>query len=603
MSYQYKNFSDLDFDNIKESLKQYISRHPEFKDYNFEGSALNILLNLLAYNTQYNAFYLNMMSSERFLGTAQRRENVVAVAKNVGYVPYSSSGATAQLVVEAEAVDGFLGQEIKIPVYTMFSASTDSDTFTFYTDQVYSLKRIQYENKFRATVNVFEGKKFTFPYLLGDGVSSLVIPNKNVQNDKIEVFVKTGSVTEQFFPAHEIANMNENSRVYFVEEVLGEKTKIYFGDGIIGKKVEAGSEVTVTYFTSKGSSANNATKWTFSDAIANVNGSMSILTPTVKAANGSEIESIDSVRRNAPWFYESQNRAVTAQDFKTILTTKIIKDVHTISCWGGEDEVPMKLGYVFLSWVTNAEIQNETDNSSIFRSPQEKQFIERELRNRFSTVTIFPQVVDPQPIYIRIQSNVVYGVTKIVQEQTLIETIRDAVRADYENNYSKFQTTLRYSRLSTAIDAASPVIKSNDLKVSFYQEEGSITKLMNSGLSIGLPVAVWSLSSSMFTYTLNGVARNNVFFTDSFAPENKINLCFTNSEGVQEVLLGNVASIDRSTGEVTFNPLFDFTGISGIDDTRKLKIYASSQNKDIEFKKNMIPLMRTSDIVVNITAN
>lgn len=631
MSYEYKNFSELDFESIKTSLKQYLSTQEAFVGFDFEGTAINAIVNLLAYNTQYNGFYLNMHASERFLSTAQRRENVVAIAKNLGYTPHSPKGGVTTLdLVMTPSLTENAPAAITVPKYTVFKCSTDDETFTLYTEESYtfSLQNITPTNppgqpavfRYVGTVGVFEGKKFTQNFIISLDQNGVVLSNKDVQTDKLLVVVTDGSTSSEWTQVSDISQLTKDSNVFFIEEVVGQKTRIYFGDNVIGKRPNNGSSVSITYFTTKGSLANGAADISVSDSIPGTSEIIISNSTTAKVQSGVDIESIDSIRANAPLLFASQNRAVTTNDFKTLIQSKILPGVHSISCWGGEEDVwsyidvqstpyaqqyvgQPKLGYVFIS------ILDEPNDPTPFTSLETKTYVQNTLRQKYGVVTIFPEVVDPKITFLSISTVVRFDSTKNINQLDLKQKIQEAIVADQVANYSAFQTTLRYSKLSTAIDSASPYIISNSLDVSVYTEVKSVQELQSQGgVSIGIPIAVWSLESSEFDWTASIPGMPSpvkVFLTDSLIPGNSVALRYRSGNNVITVPgKGSVATIDRTTGTLTFNQTMTFSDIDpdSITIDNPLEFYAKSSEKDVSFVRNIAPILRLSDIQVELTA-
>ena len=619
MSYQYKNFSELDFEQIKASLKSYLKDQSEFVGFDFEGTAINAIVNLLAYNTQYNAFYMNMHASERFLSTAQRRENVVALAKNLGYTPHSSNGAVGTLNIEVFTDVAFASGTLTVPKHTLFKASTEDQTFTLYASDSQVL---QYDRTttnparkvFKGNVKVFEGKKFTHNFSITASDNGVVLPNKNVQIDKLVVNVTTGSVTEEWMLAGTFSQLLPSSKVYFLEEVVGQKTRVSFGDDIIGKKPPVGSTVTVTYFTSKGSEGNGASDFSVADVIP---GSIScvILNPKDALTGGVDVESMESIRTNAPLAFETQGRAVTAQDFKNIVY-KLIPSAHTVSVWGGEDEIgAQRLGYVFLTWVTEEELNTLSQGVVIARNPSEKLYVQNELRTKYATVTIFPEVKDPQFVFMKLICQVFYDSTKNISDTAIRTAVSNSVKEYYTENVSQFQTTMRYSKLSTAIDNSSPYITSNDLTVKVYQEKIS-TADASTGIVIGVPVKTSTLSSSFFGYTLNGTTRPFSYFSDkivssSTAQTNEVYLWYKDDVAGDNYWTDQsgfpirVGTINRDTGTLVFSDVlaFDITKATGISASSPLIVSAEPRYKDIDFGRNLLAVLRESDISIQVTAD
>jgi hypothetical protein len=615
--YQYKNFSELDFEEIKDSLKQYLSTQEAFVGFDFEGTAINTLLNVLAYNTQYNAFYLNMHASERFLATAQRRENVVALAKNLGYTPYSSKGSVAVLGLRATPKSWFTENKMTIPKHTMIKGANEDTNMTFYTMEAFDL--VQESNQdssitYFGLVGVFEGKKFTQTFTMTEAETGVVLPNKDVQTDRLEVLITSGSTVEIWNSSSTFMNLDSQSQVYFTEEVIGQKTRIFFGDNIIGKRPANGSTITVTYFTSSGTAGNNASSFTFADAISSAD-VVTVTNPDAKSYGAVDIESIESIRANAPLEFESQGRAVTANDFKTLLY-KLVPSAHTVAVWGGEEELNApRLGYVFLTWVTKEELDRLSQGVIVTRTPLEKTYVQNALRTKYSTVTIFPEVTDPQFIFLRINCVVYYDSTKTATTDPILAATKANIKKYYTDNISKFQTTLRYSKLSTAIDSASPLyVNSNDLSIQIYQEKVSASDAIG-GIVFGIPVKQYSVISTTFTYSNNGVTRNDAYFSDRIvssisAQSNELYLWYKDN-GIDYVwtdLEGDpikVGTIDRNSGVVTFSDFstFDISQAQGISANNRLVVSAEPTYRDIDFGKNLLAVLRETDIKIQVLAD
>lgn len=620
MSYQYKNFSELDLERIKDSLKEYLSGQEAFAGFDFKGTAINALINLLAYNTQYNAFYLNMHASERFLSTAQRRENVVSLAKNLGYTPHGAFGAFGVVNVEISTASTYPGNKLTVPKHTLFKASTEDETFTLYTKDSQDLEfnRLDESNPssvrrvFSGNLDVFEGKKFIHTFTLGVGDTGVTLPNKNVQTDKLVVNVTTGSLTEEWSLSKTFLELDSSSKVYFVDEVVGQKSRIYFGDDVISKKPPVGSSVSVTYFTTKGTEANGASDFSFADSIPN-GVSYKILNPKDSLTGGSDAESMEAIRTNAPLSFESQNRAVTAQDFKNILH-RLIPSAHTVSVWGGEEEVnEQRLGYVFLSWVTEEELSILSSGVVISRSPTEKSYVQNELRTKYATVTIFPEVKDPQFVFLKVKSKVYYDSTKSITYNELLNLVTTNVKRYYSENISKFQTTLRYSKLSTWIDNSSQYITSNDLTVEVYQEKSSVADA-SGGIVIGVPIKPNTLNSSYFEYTINNTTRPYAYFsdkvtTDVVSQSNEVYLWYREDGSDNPWKDGDnpikVGTIDRETGILVFEDpvVFDITNAVGISASNRLVVSAEPKFKDIDFGRNLLAVLRDADINIQVIAD
>lgn len=451
--------TELDFDNIKSNLKTYLSGQDKFKDYDFEGSGLSVLLDVLAYNTHYNALYTNLAVNESFLDSANKRSSVVSRAKEIGYIPHSATAAQAMvnIVVSSTAT---LPSILVLPAYSSFTTTVNGQSFNFYNLETISTELSGSTYTF-SNVTIKEGTPLNFKYIAGDGVQ-YIIPNQNVDLSTLSVRVQdnsSSSVFETFVRNEEILNLDGSSKVYFVKEIEGQLYELEFGNDVVGKALSNGNVVTLNYMTTNKGDANGAKNFSYQGSTL-LGGIVSVTTLT-PAFGGVDIEDIDSIRYNAPRSYSAQNRAVTAVDYKTLLY-RLLPEAESINVWGGEDNVPPEYGRVFLS------IKPRT--TDVLTSAQ-KTFIKNGILKQNNVVSITPVIVDPDYINVQVDVTVYYN-PKLTNKSSIemVDIITQTIRDYNTSNLNSFTGILKFSKLTALIDAAEPSITSNITTILLRRE-------------------------------------------------------------------------------------------------------------------------------------
>ena len=338
----------LDFDTIRANLRNYMASKAEFADYDFTDSALGTLLDLLAYNTYYNAFYANMASNEGFLDTAQLYDSVVSHAKALGYMPKSARGASANVqLIFTNSTANSTFRSIVVPKNTTFTTAVNGTSYKFVTPQTYTISA-NGSGGFADYVRITEGEPLTHRYVFNrTSNTSFVLPNDNVDTTSIAVQVTSAGNTQNYVLADDVMTSNSSSQIFFVEADIGKKYKVSFGDGVLGKLPATGAIVSVAYRVCNGAIPNGANTFTLvNTTIAGQTGVA--IVPIGRASGGAIIEDIESVRFNAPRLYETQNRSVTAEDYERILI-RDNPDIQAVSVWGGEENDPPIYGKVFVA--------------------------------------------------------------------------------------------------------------------------------------------------------------------------------------------------------------------------------------------------------------
>ena len=467
--------TELDFDTIKTNLKNFFADQTEFTDYDFSGSGLSILLDVLAYNTHYMAYYLNMVANEMYLDSATQRDSVVSLAKQLGYTPRSKTSATATVnlsMVEASGVDTDF---VKIPAYTQFNVTSQGKSYTFYTLEdktiVWSGSASGTERTFSASnLSVTQGsklsKEFTFT---GNKNQRYILDNPGIDTSTLSVKVRASAGVNSFdtFTKYDgLLALNSSSAYYFVDEVEGQGYEISFGDGNV---------IMIDYLTSDGNDANGLTGLTLSSASQawgeDSNGSSTNITVTVTTATassgGGDSETIDSIKYLAPQSYQHQNRAVTVEDYKAILSAKY-SNIASLRVWGGETpEGKGDIGTVFICIkpITGEQLSDvEKENVKTILDP-------------YKVIGIKLDLKDYTVVGLKIDSSVKYNPSLTTEKgETIKLKVIDAIKNYNTNRLGRFDGVFRYSQLVGDIDDADKSILSNSVEISLIKPSKTIEK-------------------------------------------------------------------------------------------------------------------------------
>ena len=439
--------TELDFDQVKTNLKTFLKQQTKFQDYDFEGAGLNILLDILAYNTHYNAYYLNMVANESFLDTAILRDSVVSHAKMLNYVPfsYTSPRAVINLTIDSGTTTP---EEVTIPKgYTFESGLIDGSAYTFTTQQQYTATKSG-TSFFFENVDIYEGQLNTFNYTyteIDNPKGIFIINDTNIDTDSISVTVQpniSNTASSIYSKVDDILDITSESEVFFLQEGRNGNYEVYFGDGVVGKKLQDGAIVSIQYLITKGDIANGADAFIGTQNI----GVYSTFTITVVdvAAGGAINESVDSIKFSAAAQYATQNRLVTVKDYESYIKSKY-PSVDSLSVWGGEDNIPKVFGKVYIAL---------KPKTNYFISETEKQRIIDEIINPKAIVSVQAEIRDPQFLYILLENSVQYNAKKTaLDEQTIKNNIKQAIVLYKTTNLDKFNSTFIQSKLQEIIDA------------------------------------------------------------------------------------------------------------------------------------------------------
>ena len=573
------NFSNLDFDEVKTSLKDYLRSNSNFTDYDFEGSNLSSILDVLAYNTYITSYNANMVSNEVFIDSATLRENVVALARNIGYNPRSRTAATASISFFVDltgvtpapatltlskgpvaATSGSIGansymfsilEDITVPVSTD-SAGNASANF----------------NNIKVSEGTLVTNAFTFTSVNPN--QKFILQNTGIDTSLMTVTVKSNvfeTTGAKYSAQDSLFDITKDSKVYFLQEVEDERYELFFGDNIFGKKLEEGNYITTEYIVCDGAGANGISNFTFAGKLSYIRNSqsysvatgVSLLTTDLKSSGGETIESVESIKRFAPRIYSSQNRAVSASDYETLIPNKIYTETESISVFGGEEMIPPQYGKVFIS------IKPRTGD---FLPNLIKENIKTKLK-KYAVAGIIPEILDLKYLYIEVDSKIYYNsnlapsgeyVSTLVQEN--VETYSDSTELN------RYGARFKYSKFLKVIDESDASITSN---ITTLQMRRDMRAVLNSfaeyQIGFGNEFYIKSMSGyniKSTSFRISGISQD-IYLSDipnSNREEGSIfffTLPSPNSTS-PTIVRRNVGKINYKSGIITLNPVNIISG-------------------------------------------
>ena len=584
---------ELSFEGIKTNFKRYLQAQDQFRDYNFDGAGMSVLLDLLAYNTYYNSFYLNMVASEAFLTTAQKRNSVINLASSLNYVPRSTTSASITgtlLLTVANAPTS-----VTIPEFTEFTGSIDGVAYKFL--NVNSKTIFSSAGVFSDSITLKEGTLITTRYTVvsADADQRFLIPNSRIDTTTLNVTVLNSAVdstTRTFTPSENLVELDATSLVYFIQETEDGLYELKFGDDIFGTALDNGNILVIRYLVSNGALANDINALTYSDTITNV--TAATFTADDPATGGSARETVAQIKFNAPKSYEAQNRAVTAEDYKALLLSQATVD--SVVVWGGEDNDPPTYGKVFIAIKpTTGSVLTATEKLNLISS----------VINPKKILTVQTEIVDPEYIYIKIEVTIKYDAKKTsLSSDTISNLVSDTIKAYNDSDIDKFGTYFRYSKLSRLIDVSERSILSNVL-IAEMQKEIDVQLGVGTRYEINFSNAIDDATDGRPTTQSFGVGNkitSNEFtlggFSNCFLEDNNGLIRIYRVLGIENVAVSvNAGSINYVTGKII---LTNFAPTAFADGGTTLKITASPQDKDILPLRNQIISIRDADITVTM---
>lgn len=576
----YTQLANLDFADIKASLVDYLRANSDFTDYDFEGSTLSTMLDVLAYNTYYTAFNTNMVINEMFLDSASLRDNVVSLAKQIGYRPRSTTAPLAKLDFSINySGQGTIPATCVLKRGTGFTTAFDDAIYQFVVVDDHEAPLNGNTANF-GTVDVYQGtlikQSFTINTALKKQKFVLNNPGLDASTIKIRVYENESSTSyETYDVADNILDLDSTSKVFFVEESLDEQYELFFGDGVYGKKLQHNNFVEVTYVVTDGEDANGAKTFSFSGILTSKTGTPFSFTPTVTtvsaAQGGAEIESVSSIKYSAPKTFAAQDRAVTSDDYASIVR-KVFPATADIITFGGEQDEPPEFGKVKIA------IKPKVGTAL---SSFTKQDIVKKLKD-YTIASVTPEIIDPSILYIELNSTVSYKSSKTTETKAEISKKVTTAVDEYtaSSQTEKFNGRFRHSRYAAVIDGADPSISSNitnvtlrkdfypTLNSTFYYELCFLNEFKDS-CDDSVMKSTGFVVSEYPTFT--------VYLEDDTA--GKIDLYRLNSlTGEKVYVQKEVGEIDYQKGEIK---LYNLTIISGSFSDNKIEIRVEPASKDV----------------------
>jgi hypothetical protein len=589
------NFTNLDFDQIKVSLRDYLKANSNFTDYDFDGSNLSAILELLAYNTYINSYNANMLSNEVFIDSATLRENIVALARNIGYIPRSAKSSKATVSFFIDTTDINLGlKPLTMTLKKGLAFTSDNffgDNYAFSIPHDITVPVINNTASFDE-IDIYEGSYLTstFTYDINNDNQRFILDNANIDINLINVLVrdtKDSSVTRKFKVVDNLFGVTGESRVCFIQEIEDQRYELIFGDGIFGKKLEKGNYIEVSYNVTNGERGNGISNFNYNGRIVDNNGNIitsgfSIIQTLSPTQGGSEIESVASIRKYAPRIYSAQNRAVTAADYEAIIP-KIYKDTESVSTFGGEDLNPPQYGKVFI--VIKPKSGNYLANSI-------KENIKNQLK-KYNVAGIVTEIIDLKYIYVEVYSTVNYN-SNFAQSSEYVSSLvhENVTKYAKSSELNKYGAKFKYSKFLKIIDESHESITSNITKVEMRRDlRAAIDKFAEYEICYGNQIHIkdcdgFNIRSSGFK--VSGIV-DTVYLADLPNANKKKGTIFLfkiNSSKGYSIVRKSVGSIDYIKGEIKIKPI-KITSTSKFKGDNVIEISTIPESDDVIGKQDL----------------
>ena len=571
----FTKFTNLDFDQIKTSIKDYLRANSTFTDFDFEGSNFSVLIDTLAYNTYITAFNSNMVVNESFLDSATVRENVVSLARNIGYVPRSRTAAKAQVSFNISAA-------ANTPIITLRAGlvcvgSVDNTSYTFSIPDNISSNVVDGIASFN-DIEIYQGTFLTKQFVVDGSLDQrFILNNSFIDTSTISVYVKginDSGLGVEYSSVDNILNIDSSSRIYLLQEVQDEKYELLFGDGLIGQKLENNAVITVNYIVTDGEDGNGASSFSFAGSISpnSETGSVSVIT-NQSSQNGSEIESIDSIRYFAPRIYSSQYRAVTSRDYEAIIK-KIYPDTESVVVIGGEELDPPEYGTVSIS----IKPKNGT-----FVSDFNKQQIINKLK-QYSISGINQKIIDLKILYVEIDSSIYYNYAQVSAVESLkTKVINSLTEYSKSVDLNSFGGRFKYSKVLQIIDNTDIAITSNITKIKIRRDlKAMVNQFAQYELCFGNKFHInsggFNIKSTGFKISSDS---DTVYLTDVPNSDGKtgiISIVKPLSDGTTRIVTKSAGTVDYVKGEIKLGTI---NIISTSKENNIIEIQAFPESNDV----------------------
>ena len=568
------NFTNLDFDQIKITIIDYLKSNSDFTDYDFEGSNLSTIIDVLAYNTYINSYNANMVSNECFIDSATLRENVVALARNIGYTPRSRKSSRTKINFFVDLTSGIGNTPASVtlkkgPVVSSGNQFGDQSYVFCITEDLTVTVRDGFAEFFG--VEVYEGTVVEQNYEVDrtNLEQKFILENAGVDLDTLRVKVGNSSSTQinyskqdDLFHPTTGSTINSKSNIYFVQEIADERYELIFGDGIFGRRLGGGNKINATYITTNADSADGISDFSFSGRLTyiqngvvnNITSGISLITADSASSGGEPIESVDSVRKYAPQMYATQNRALTANDYEILIPSKIYPETESISVFGGEELVPPQFGKVFIS------IKPRTGD---YVSNAIKQNIKRDLK-KYAVAGIVPEILDLKYLFLEVDSKVYYN-TGAAPNAAAVSTIvqNNITKYAESSELNRYGARFKYSKLLKVIDQSHQSVTSN---ITTVQMRRDLRLALNTFAEYAIDFGNELHISSMKGYNIRTCGfkvadiDETVYLYDIPYSDKKtgtVNLfSLSSADGVTPIIRRkNVGIVNYKKGRITLNPI------------------------------------------------
>ena len=545
-------YTTLDFEEIKASIREYLRSNSNFTDFDFEGSNMSILIDTLAYNTYVNAYNTNMVANEAFLDSATLRENVVALARNVGYVPRSRRSSTAQISFSVNLGLGQTKSSLTLKAGLVAIGDFQNTNYTFCIEK--DVTNPVFNGICNFTVDIKEGTFLSKQFVVDKSQPNqrFIIPNAYVDTSSIVVKVRdtaSSSNTRIWNLVDNVVGVKTTSEQFLIQEVQDEKYELLFGDGLLGKRLENGQVVDVTYITTNGSTGNGVRNFAFAGTLVDNDGvditsGISDIRTNIPSKNGAEVQSLSSIKNLAPRFYAAQHRAVTALDYEAIIP-QLYPNTESVVAYGGESSDPPQFGKVFISI---------KPNNGQFISDFDRRNLLDKLK-QYSVAGIVPEFIDLKFLYVEINSSVYYNTNAISDSDSLKTTVINNLNTYAKSeDLNKFGGRFKYSKVQNVIDQSSSAIVSNITKVKIRRNlEANLSNPSQYELCYGNAFhnrkTGYNIKSTGFR--LDGV-KEEVFMADQYISATEGRLFFFTVEPGREpnVIVKNAGTVKYDVGEI-----------------------------------------------------
>ena len=607
------NFTDLDFDQIKTSLTDYLRENSDFTDYDFEGSNLSNIIDVLAYNTYISSYNANMLSNEIFIDSATLRENVVALARNIGYTPRSRTCAKAIISFFVDTT-GFTTKPVTVTLRKGIVATSasvfGSESYSFSLPSDITVPVIDGIATFN-NITIYEGTFLTSNFTVSSAnpapPSRYTLDNANIDTSTLEVTVRetqSSTSSKKYVFSDTLIEVTSSSRVYFVQEVEDQRYELIFGDGVFGEELKAQNYIEVSYITSAGEDANGVSSFNFNGRLVDNNNNListgiSILSTVNESVGGKSIESVDSIKRFAPKIYSTFNRAVTAGDYEALIP-KIYPETESVSAFGGEELTPPQYGKVFIT-------------IKPFYGPYVPDSIKNNLNTllrKYSVAGIITEILDLKYLYVEAHVNAYYNPNLAASSDAVKTVVSNNINSYADSSeMNKYGAKFKYSKFQTVVDNSNDSITSNITKIEIRRNlKPALNQNAEYELCFGNSFYIknnngYNIKSSGFN--VSGIAET-VYLSDLPNEEGTIGNLFLftlASRNNPRIVSTNVGTVDYDKGEVLINPININNTSKEVQNIPIIEISACPQSNDVIGLQDLYLQLDVSNSTVDMIAD